>query len=146
MESSLGSDIEPYSIGNVDTGIGNDPVTSQRIKCLNCINRRTESTDECFNCKIAEGCSWCSAYNYQEFGTADSRATYICCMHKARVLANVYFWNSYYIKNNINKRFKLWCPDEWALEIIDQDELSMLKEISKVDNGQLISNDVNYHK
>ena len=35
------------------------------VKCLKRIDRRTQSTDECFSCPIAEGCSWCSAYNYQ---------------------------------------------------------------------------------
>lgn len=129
MESSLGSDREPLRIGHVDEGIGQSKCTKDCINCLNAINRRTESTDECFYCPLAEGCSWCSAYNYQVFGTPDSRATYICEMHKARALANVYFWNKWYRKNNINKRFKNHCPDEWALAIIPQEELTMLKEL-----------------
>lgn len=54
-------------------------------------------------------------------------------MHKARALANVYFWNKYYRKNNINKRMKNNVPDEWALEIINQNELDMLNELSKED-------------
>lgn len=48
-------------------------------------------------------------------------------MHKARALANCYFWNLKYWKNNENKRFKLWLPDEEALKIINNDELEMLK-------------------
>lgn len=129
MESSLGSDREPLRIGHVDEGIGQTTCTRDCINCLNAIDRRTESTDECFYCPLAEGCSWCSAYNYQVFGTPDSRATYICEMHKARALANVYFWNKWYRKNNINKRFKNYCPDNWALAIIPQEELDMLKEL-----------------
>lgn len=59
MESSLGSQREPYRIGDVDNGIGFTDEYKQKIKCLHCITRRSQSTDECFNCPIAEGCSWC---------------------------------------------------------------------------------------
>lgn len=143
MESSLGDDAEPFYIGDVNEGIGQTDKLKERIKCLDCITRRSQSTDECFNCPIADGCSWCSAYNYQEFGTPDKRATYICDMHKTRSLANVYFWNKYYKLNNQNKVFKLWCPDDWALKIIDEDELNMLKELSKSkDETTLITNSV----
>lgn len=131
MESSLGKKIEPYRIGNVDDGLSATPEDIQRIKCLQCITRRSQSTDECFYCPIAKGCSWCSAYNYQETGTPDKRATYICEMHKARSLANVYFWNKYYIKNNIDDRFVMHCPKEWAINIITEDEYDMLLKLSK---------------
>lgn len=127
MESSLGSNVKPLIIGNVNTGI---LVTEEQCnieQCLKCITRRSQSTDECFNCPIAEGCSWCTAYNYQCFGTPDARATYICIMHKARCLANAYYWNKYYIATGSNQRFKLHIPDEWALEIIDENELKLLK-------------------
>jgi radical SAM peptide maturase (CXXX-repeat target family) len=127
MESSLGTEIKPLIIGNVHTGTLVTPDQCSIDQCLKCVNRRTQSTDECFNCPIAEGCSWCSAYNYQCFGTVDKRATYICIMHKARCLANAYYWNKYYILNGSNERFKLWIPDEWALEIIDENELNLLK-------------------
>jgi hypothetical protein len=108
------------------------------VDCLHCVNRRTQSTDECFNCPIAKGCSWCSAYNYQEFGTVDKRATYICEMHKARCLANTYYWNKVYAKHNEKKVFKNNVPDEWALKIIDQDELDMLKDIERKQAGPIL--------
>ena len=75
----------------------------------------------------------CSAYNYQVFGTPDARATYICIMHKARALGNIYFWNKYYRQHGRQERMKMYIPDEWALEIINQNELNMLKELSKED-------------
>lgn len=127
MESSLAGQQEPYSIGDVDTGICQCECHKCRVECLKKIDRRTQSTDECFWCPIAEGCSWCTAYNYQVFGTPDARATYICIMHKARALANAYFWNRYYRKNNINKRMKLYVPKEWALDIITEQEWNLLK-------------------
>ena len=132
MESSVGPNIPKMIIGNVWDGIGIQPEESQRIKCLECITRRSQSTDECFNCPIAQGCAWCSAYNYQKFGSADHRATFICPMHKARVLANVYYWNKIFRQEQMPYRFKNWVPENWALEIIDKDELAMLNELAEL--------------
>lgn len=131
MESSLGEDQKPIRIGHVDYGLQKTEEEIQWVKCLNCINRRTQSTDECFYCPIAEGCAWCSAYNYQVNGTPDKRATYICEMHKARSLANVYYWNKRYIKQNTDERMELHCPKEWAIPIIGEDEYNYLIELSK---------------
>ena len=133
MESSLGGEQEPYSIGHVDRGICRTECEKCRVECLRKIDRRTQSTEECFSCPIAEGCSWCTAYNYQVFGTPDARATYICIMHKARALGNIYFWNKYYRQHGRKERMKVYIPDEWALEIISQKELNMLKNLSKED-------------
>lgn len=136
MESSLGTDQKPLRIGDVDNGVGTCEEHKCTIDCLQCITRRSQSTDECFYCPIAEGCSWCSAYNYQVYGTPNARATFICIMHKARALANVYFWNKYYRKRGEKKYMKNYVPDEWALEIIDEDELNMLKELSTPPDGE----------
>ena len=135
MESSLGTDREPLRIGHVNFGIAQRECDKQCVECLNKIDRRTESTDECFYCPIAEGCSWCSAYNYQENGTPDSRCTYICDMHKARALANAYFWNKWYRKKDTKERFVIHCPEEWALPIISKDEFEMLKDLAKKKGG-----------
>lgn len=131
MESSLGDEIEPIIIGNVSSGMMSNEKEKEAVKCLKCITRRSQSTDECFYCPIGEGCAWCSAYNYQVFGTADKRVTYICIMHKARALANAYYWNSLYRKYEEEKRFKIHIPDEWALEVIDVDELNYLKRLEE---------------
>lgn len=133
MESSLGTDQEPLCIGNVYTGIFTTEKQRHCSDCLKCITRRTQSTDECFYCPIAEGCSWCTAYNYQLNGTPDKRATFICIMHKARALGNCYYWNLAYRAFNIPKRMKLWLPDEQALEIISQDELTLLRRLERAD-------------
>ena len=55
-------------------------------------------------------------------------------MHKARALGNYYFWNKYYRKHNMKKRMEIFVPDEWALEIISESELNMLKELAREDN------------
>ena len=129
MESSLGNDIDPIVIGDIN-GLNCNDEYSDIINSLKSITRKSQSTEECYNCPIAQGCSWCTAYNYQEFGTANKRAIYICCMHKAEALANVYYWNKYARTNNIDKEIGLIVPDDMALEIIDNDELNMLKSLS----------------
>lgn len=128
MESSLGDEVPPIIIGNVDTGIMQDAACKTCVAKLKSVNRKTQSTDECFNCSIAEGCAWCQAYNYQASGgDINKRATYICIMHKARALANSYYWNLKYRHNNEKKRMKIWLEDEKALEIIAPEELALLK-------------------
>ena len=127
MESSLGDTAKPIIIGNVYDGILHTQEQCAMCTAMNAVDRRTQSTDECFYCPIAKGCSYCSAYNYQCFGTIDSRATFICIMHKARALANAYYWNKLFRIQDTNERFKIWIPDEWALEIIPENELKLLK-------------------
>lgn len=131
MENSLQGDQKPLIIGNVDEGILVNQCQKDCFHCMQSVTRRSQSTDECWNCPIAKGCAWCSAYNFQVFGTVNKRATFICIMHKAIALANVYFWNKYYKTNNIDKVFKNNVPDEWSLEIIDKDELKLLKDLEK---------------
>lgn len=136
MESSVGDDVPPVRIGNVDTGIGTTAQEQKMIHCMDCVTRRTMSTDECFYCPIAEGCSWCAAYNYQDSGNIDSRATYYCIMHKARSLANVYFWNKYYELTGQDKKFEMHCPEEWAVPIIGREEYEYLLKLSGGKEGQ----------
>ncbi len=131
MEYSFANkDRKGMVIGNIYDGIHNKE-DSEDLQCLSCITRRSQSPDECFNCPVAKGCAWCSAFNYDCFGTADKRTTYHCGMHQARVLANVYFWNRLYRKLNLFKRFNFYMPDNWALEIINKTELDLLKALSK---------------
>ncbi len=133
MSMSLGDDQPPLILGNVDDGILQTKKERDTLKCLQCITRRTQSTDECFYCPIGRGCAWCSAWNYQLYGTADKRCTNICVLHKARALFNYYFWNKYYRKTHQNKRMKIFIPEEWALEIISKDEWNELLELERVD-------------
>lgn len=128
MESSLGTDVAPIIIGTVD-GLFKTEEQNQMAKCLSCITRRSQSTDECFYCPVASGCAWCSAYNYQHFKKLDVRCTNICWMHKARTLANVYYWNKYYKKHGINKHFEMHLPKDDALKLISNEEYEMLLEV-----------------
>ena len=58
MEDSLAGQQEPYSIGDLEHGVCVQQCDKDKLACLQCITRRSQSTDECFYCPIAEGCSW----------------------------------------------------------------------------------------
>ena len=53
-----------------------------------------QSDEECLNCDIATGCTFCQGFNYDEAETnTNVRTKYICKMHKARVRANDYYFS-----------------------------------------------------
>lgn len=129
MEMSLGGAQPPMLLGDVDNGILQCEEHRSCYECLKQVDRRTQSTDECFYCPIAEGCSWCTAYNYQVFGTPNARATYICVMHKAEALANAWFWPRYREAHLIDKPYTCYIPEQWALEIVDFEEWREIKDM-----------------
>lgn len=55
-------------------------------------------------------------------------------MHKATALANVYYWNLIFIKENSDLRFKMWLPDEEAIKFISQDEIQLLHTLENFPN------------
>ena len=126
MPSSVGEKEEYVTCGSIDTKIDFDKLFE-----MHKVTRRTQSTDECFYCPIGEGCAWCTAYNWESQGSIDIRATYICPMHQARALINVYYWNKYYRQIGSEKRMINYCPTNWALNIISEEELNMLNELAK---------------
>ena len=131
MDNAICGKQPSYTIGNVEHGIMQTDEEIQRIKCFECITRRSQSTDECWNCPIAKGCGWCSGYNYEVFGTPNKRATFICAMHKARVLSIAYLWNNWYKCKNSPERYSLTIPQDWAEEIIGHEEYEKLKSLSE---------------
>lgn len=102
MDSSLNNKQPELPIGDINHDFSFTSEEKNNIQKLSDITRRSQSTDECFFCPVARGCSWCSAFNYEETGTPNKRVIYICKMHKTRVLANLYYWNKIYKTLNIN--------------------------------------------
>lgn len=88
-------DKEAWIIGNIYDGIDNN-----KLRPFLTLDRCTQSTQECKDCEVAEGCAWCQGENYDvaKTHTVYERATAICLMHKARVRANNYYWNKLYRK------------------------------------------------
>ena len=84
-----------WIIGNVRDGIDKN-----KLRGFLTLDRCTQSTQECIDCEVAEGCAWCQGENYDaaDTYTAFQRSTAICKMHKARVRANNYYWNKLYRK------------------------------------------------
>lgn len=84
-----------WIIGNVRDGIDKN-----KLRPFLTLDRCTQSTQECIDCEVAEGCAWCQGENYDAADTPTiyQRATAICKMHKARVRANNYYWNKLYRK------------------------------------------------
>jgi radical SAM peptide maturase (CXXX-repeat target family) len=131
MKSSLGDELGNFDLGDIKNGIGKTERHKNNINILDSISRRSQSTDECWECPIASGCGWCTAYNFQETGSPNKRCTYICWMHRARSLANVYFWNKAYKKHNDDEKYNLLLPQDLALQIISEDEYNMLKLLAE---------------
>ena len=133
MESSLGENVPAIKVGNIYEGFLPNSKCEACIEKLKQVNRINQSTQECIDCSVAQGCSWCQAYNYQDSGDFKHRATYICQMHKAASLANVYYWNLLMYKKKVKKSFKRYLSDEEALNIISQEELILLNNL---ENGE----------
>ena len=75
------------------------------------------------------GCGDCAAYSYEVFGEVGHRTTYICDMHKARCLAQVYYRHKAWQKTGKKELIGLNCPKEWAIPIIGEEEYHMLEEL-----------------
>lgn len=84
-----------WIIGNI-----NDGIDRNKLRPFLTLDRCTQSTQECVDCEVAEGCAWCQGENYDaaDTPTVFQRSTAICKMHKARVRANNYYWNKLYRK------------------------------------------------
>lgn len=129
MESSIGQDQSPYIIGNLSEGIGQTAETKKRIKDLN-ITWISQNPPECIECPVSEGCAWCSAYNYQVYGTVNKRTTFTCDMHKARVLANYYYQNKLAEKYH-SKKIPFLIKKEDSIKIIGNKETDYLMQLSQ---------------
>ena len=109
-------DKKAWIIGNIY-----DVINKNRLRPFLTLDRCTQSTQECIDCKVAQGCAWCQGENYDaaETPTIYQRSTAICNMHKARVRANNYYWNKLFRKlelegiaqENIQKHFKASTAD-----------------------------------
>jgi len=88
-------DKKAWIIGDVKNGIDKN-----KLRPFFTLNRCVQSSQECIECEVADGCSWCQGENYDAADTATiyQRSTAICKMHKARVRANNYYWNKLYRK------------------------------------------------
>lgn len=130
--SSISINNQPlYRIGDVESGIARREDDRRRLAELRSITRQSQSTPECLSCPIASGCAWCTAYNYERTGTPNKRVTYICQMHKARVLAQCYHHNMLHLQSPDHAPKKMHIPRDWAVPIIGDTEYEALLQLEQ---------------
>lgn len=105
---------EEKSIGSIYDGL-ESKTENAWLSELKKVTMSSQSSEKCNKCPIATGCSLCTGYNYDKFGTPNKRATFICDMHHARVLANCYYWNKLYTALGIPKTFENNVPEDWVV-------------------------------
>lgn len=121
-----------YILGNVNDGF----TDLGKIQALSGITRASQvKGTECENCPISEGCADCAGYSYEVLGDVGKRTTFICDMHKARVLAQVYYRNKAYAKTGKKKPLAMNCPKEWAEGIVSEEEYQMLEVLAHDNSG-----------
>lgn len=127
---SIGNKQPKLLLGNLEEGLLKTQQTNEIADMLDSITRSSQSSEKCLKCPIASGCAWCSAYNYEVFGTPNKRVTNICIMHQARVLAKNYYINKLCKKLNCpEEKMKINIPEEWALKIIPKEEFRMICDL-----------------
>lgn len=132
MDSSLDGKAPPVIIGDAWNGLWKTPQQKCIHDCLACITWQTQNDEECLNCPIANGCADCAAESYQYHGCFNKRHKEgSCWVHRARSLANVYYWNKLYKQKGLSQHFKRFLPDDLALQIISPEELEMLNKLEK---------------
>lgn len=85
---------EPFVIGDIKTWKDQKIIDSFEVgNCHNEGNQQVEVTGvNCKECPISAHCASCQAYSYDVYGRLDVTAIFICPMHKANVLASLYFF------------------------------------------------------
>ncbi len=86
----------PFALNKDDRCVGNiiTGVDYNKLRPFEALNFENQSSQECLECPVANGCGWCVGNNYNKNpnNTIFGRATAICKMHKARARANDYYW------------------------------------------------------
>ncbi len=124
---SIGEKAAGACVGDVDNGLLATEQQCTFAHCLDCITRRSASTDECWKCPIASGCASCNAWQFDRYGDANHRCTNICPMHKARVMASAYYYNKLWrLTGDESLHFDINIPPELALPIVGKQEYELL--------------------
>ena len=90
---------EPYVMGSVNAGVIRDPQCIAKFEdsdvnsIYNPLQKQLSGL-KCQNCPISSQCSDCQAYAYDCFGRLEAKSPFICPMHKAAAVANIYFFST----------------------------------------------------
>lgn len=116
MNMSLNGSQPEIRIGNCERGIYQTEAEKEILRDMASVTRRSSNDDECYNCPIASGCGNCSAWCYQKYGTYNKKDNGICWMHRARCLANEYFFSK------INVPFTANLSDDIRSQILSDNQ------------------------
>ena len=131
MPTSLDDGTKDFCMGCVKEGLNERKDNSDVLQVLDSITRRSQSNDICYECPIANMCASCQSMGLVAFNDVNKKTTFTCIMNVAETLANLYYWNAVKLKHpewNIETRRNV-LPDSWALEVIDNEELDLLKKM-----------------
>jgi radical SAM peptide maturase (CXXX-repeat target family) len=129
MPTSVGDNVKDLKMGSVKDGFIGREENSEVLEMMDQITRRSQTDDICFECPLSNTCASCSALSHTVYGTPNKRTHFICIQSIAEHLANVYYWNNLILVHpeyDLSIR-ELVVPDEWALLVIDKEELENLK-------------------
>ena len=102
MDISLNNKQPPYIIGNIFDGLGTNLEEQQRLNDFKILNCQNQSEQKCLECFCSAGCAWCSAYNYEYYGTIFKRTTFHCELQEACAIATQDLYNKLNQQNKIN--------------------------------------------
>ena len=128
---------EPYTIGNLKDGLYSNEKEWNRKKELDnaCLRNKKDKNFNCMNCKIGSSCGYCTAYNYEAFGSVLDRTTFHCKEHKIRYLISYYYyWNI--VKKDLDIPWsapdverQLLLDDADILNLIGREEFKLFKDL-----------------
>lgn len=132
--TSLGFSSDDFCIGDYNSIFKEDK--EKLYIYLKSMIAKNQLDEQCLNCPIASGCGWCNAYCYKLYGSIEKRTKGNCKFHQARVLANYYYQNKRSILFRDFPPLEILIPEEWALQIISEEEFNYLKSLYLLANQQ----------
>ena len=90
MPTSIGHELKPIKLGNVNHGFLFTEEEKENYKQLLKCTRSKLSNKECLECPIGGGCSWCLGYCYEYYGNLNQKTNFICEVYKMEALASKY--------------------------------------------------------
>ena len=123
-----------YIIGNVEKGLDYN-----RLRAFGLAMAKDQCDQECRECEVATGCSYCQGFCYDEADTDTNfqRAKYICKMHKARVRANNYYFAKLKNKKGIGREIP-HLNKKTMLFLLGDDFVSFCSYENKNNQGKLM--------
>ncbi len=127
------NDQKAFVVGNLEHGVCYTEEEITNNDMFDGITAWSCADEECRNCPIASACGYCSAYNYEVFGTVTKRTKFHCNTHRVRYLVSYYYQQNYKLKYGQDYGFhmddKLQLDDDMIKMLVGDDEFKILKDL-----------------